>query len=60
VSNPFNELRALVDEAEARVKVRLETLERENAYLRKENAELWATEHARQDAESEERRRTGT
>jgi hypothetical protein len=60
MSNPFGELRQLIDEAEARVRVRLESLERENAYLRDENAKLWADVHARQDAEAGERRRTGT
>lgn len=60
MSNPFAELRQLIDEAEKRVLARLETLEAERDYFKAENLRLWREEHERQDAETSERRRTGT
>ena len=49
--NPFAEIRAHIDEAERRVAARLDALEKENAYLKAENARLWSDEYARQDAD---------
>lgn len=59
MSNPFNEIRMLIDEAEKRVAARLSALKAERDFLKKENEDLWAAEHARQNAEAAQNRRTG-
>ena len=53
MSNPFEDLRALVAEVEARTASRLTTLERENDRLTKENRDLWSQVHAVEDAKTE-------
>lgn len=53
MSNPFEELRGVLAEAEKRVAARLVALEQERDHLRAENESLWSQVHAFQDAKTE-------